>query len=144
MLGRARAMLPADDAVGGVVKYPCTLISADIYYRKVHIKSQSSSRSAVRESEGGGRPGCANDLILTRRREDLTRALKHSPAAHRHLRPISRTHAHTPTQLYRQLPRKQLLSDAPRPLPLLLINNQSISTLIALAYRQASATRRLP
>jgi hypothetical protein len=32
-------MLPADRAVGGVAKYPSSLISADIYYRKVHIST---------------------------------------------------------------------------------------------------------
>ena len=41
MRARLRAMLPADDAVGGVAKYPRTSISADIYYRKVHIDTST-------------------------------------------------------------------------------------------------------
>jgi hypothetical protein len=32
-------MLPADPEVGGVSKYLSSLISADIYYRKVHIST---------------------------------------------------------------------------------------------------------
>ena len=48
MLGRARAMLPADDAVGGAVKYPCTSISAEF------IIVNCTSMSIVIEECGEG------------------------------------------------------------------------------------------
>ena len=71
-----------------------------------------------KESEGGQ----VVQMTSSSLREEK---ISHAPSNIRlqHTVIFERSLTHTHTQLYRQLPRKQLLSDAPRPLPILLINN---------------------
>lgn len=132
------------------------MISADIYYRKMHIEINDDRGvrcGRVKGVQEGGQVTSCSHLRATRRSEDLARALAHSRPRLQHTvtldRSLTRTHARTPAAhsyidscrasiaLCPAAHRQQSFTRS-------LVNDQSISTLIALAYRQASAIRRLP